>query len=93
MENREDLCRHPTSHYQAKTGYQHGQEEQDTETTGTWTHRQISGMVEVNHRMVPFQLTLLAQPEKLLSAGDRIGHGVLPVDDDGGLRVGGPNRR
>ena len=34
-----------------------------------------------------------AQPEKLLCAGEEIGHGVLPVDDDGDWRVGGPDRR
>ena len=35
---------------------------------------------------------LAAQPEKLLSARDRIGHGVLPVDDDGAPRISGPER-
>lgn len=33
----------------------------------------------------------LAQPEKLLSAGNPVGHGVLPVDDDSGREVCGPD--
>jgi hypothetical protein len=37
--------------------------------------------------------SLLTQPEKLLRARDGIGHGVPPVDDDGGWRIGGPDRR
>jgi len=34
----------------------------------------------------------LAQTEKLLRAGDKIGHCELPVDDDRCGRNGGPNR-
>src|SRR6266581_3909322 len=57
MQRRKSLRRCPTSqHRQAKTNYQHRQEEQDMETAGTRTHRQISGMVQVNHVMLPFQL-------------------------------------
>jgi len=35
---------------------------------------------------------LLAQPEKLLCAGNGIGRCVLPVDDDRRRKIGGPDR-
>jgi hypothetical protein len=47
------LCPHITSEHRAKSGHHYGQEELDMETLGTPTHRQISGMVQVNHNGAP----------------------------------------
>src|SRR6266568_4590785 len=41
-------------------------------------------------RILP--LELLAQPVKLLGAGNRVGDGVLAVDDDRCRRIGDPDR-
>jgi hypothetical protein len=44
--------------------------------------------VVLSNPELEFIFILLAQPEKLLRAGDGIGDGVLAVDDDGDGRIG-----
>jgi hypothetical protein len=53
MQSRKGLRRNLTSqHYKVETCYQCGQEKQNIETTGTRTHGQISGTVQVSHNGV-----------------------------------------
>ena len=49
MQRREGLRRHPTSRYQTKNGYQHGQKERAELATDTLIHSLILGMVQFNH--------------------------------------------
>ena len=53
--------------------------------------RFVAGLVDVGCLVRLSQL--LAQPVKLLAAGDGIDNDVLPADDDRWRRIGGPDRR
>ena len=51
------------------------------------------GIYYICHEQLVFVGQLLAQPEKLLCAGDGIGHCVVPVDHDRCGRIRGPDYR